>query len=314
MAKKVLVTPRSFGKHSAAPIELLRANGLTVVFNPYGRILKREEMRSLIRDVDAVIVGVDPLDRDVLAQAGNLKLIAKYGVGTDNIDMAYAASRGIAVTTTAGANTEAVADYTFALLLAAARKMVPIDRACRRSDWKKVTTVDVYGRTLGLIGLGNIGKAVVRRAAGFKMNILAFDARQDAAFAAEYGVTYTASLEDLLREADFITLHVPLLPSTRHMIGKREFALMKETAVLVNTARGGLIDEQALYEAIALRRIWGAGVDVFEQEPPANKDILALDNIVIGSHCAASTVQAVDNMGLMASEHVIQYLCKGDRR
>ncbi|MBB3111043.1 D-3-phosphoglycerate dehydrogenase [Paenibacillus phyllosphaerae] len=314
MAMKVLVTPRSFGKHSAAPIELLRASGLTVVFNPHGRILEREEMRALIRDADAVIVGVDPLDRDVLAEAGNLKLIAKYGVGTDNIDMEYAASRGIAVTTTAGANTEAVADYTFALLLAAARKMVPIDRACRQSDWKKITTVDVYGRTLGLVGLGNIGKAVVRRAAGFKMNVIAYDAQQDTDFAAEHGVKYTASLDELLREADFITLHVPLLPSTRHMIGEREFALMKETAVLVNTARGGLIDERALLDAMRQGRIWGAGVDVFEQEPPENKGLLSLDNIVIGSHCAASTVQAIDNMGLMASERVIHYLCEGGSR
>lgn len=309
MAFKVLVTPRSFGKHSAAPIEMLRASGFEVTLNPHGRIYSKEEMQLQIRDADAVIVGVDPLDRDVLERAGKLKIIAKYGVGTDNIDTAYAAEHGIAVKTTAGANTDAVADYTFALMLAAARKMIPIDRACRQSDWSKTTTVDVFGRTIGLVGLGNIGKAVVRRAAGFQMNIVAYDAQRDDAFAAEYGVAYVPTLEELLAQADFVTLHVPLLPSTRHMIGARELALMKPTAVLVNTARGGLIDERALYEALRGGRIWGAGIDVFEQEPPDNKELLGLDNIVIGSHCAASTVQAVDNMGLMASGHVIDYLC-----
>lgn len=311
MSMKVLVTPRSFGKHSAAPIEMLRASGFEVMMNPQGRILEKEEMRRHIRDADAVIVGVDPLDRDVLEQAEKLKIIAKYGVGTDNIDIDYASARGIAVKTTLGANTDAVADYTFALMMAVARKVLSIDRACRQSDWQKQTTVDVYGKTLGLIGLGNIGKAVVRRAAGFEMNVLAYDAKPDEAFAAEQGVQYVASVDALLEEADFITLHVPLLPSTRHMIGAGQLARMKETAVLVNTARGGLIDEQALYEALRDGRIWGAGIDVFEQEPPENKAILELDNLVIGSHCAASTVQAVDRMGIMASEHVIHYLCGG---
>jgi len=311
MGMKVLVTPRSFGKHSAAPVEMLRASGFEVVLNPQGRILEKDEMRRHIRDADAVIVGVDPLDRDVLEQADKLKIIAKYGVGTDNIDIDYAASRGIAVKTTLGANTEAVADYTFALMMAVARKVLPIDRACRQSDWQKLTTVDVYGKTLGLIGLGNIGKAVVQRAAGFEMKVLAYDAKPDEAFASERGVTYVASLDALLEQADFVTLHVPLLPSTRHMIGEEQLARMKETAVLVNTARGGLIDEKALYEALRGNRIWGAGIDVFEQEPPDNEELLKLDNIVIGSHCAASTVQAVDRMGIMASEHVIHYLAGG---
>lgn len=314
MGPKVLVTPRSFGKISAAPVDMLKASGFEVVLNPHGRILTKDEMRRQIRDAEAVIVGVDPLDREVLKEAGKLKIIAKYGVGTDNIDTEYAAERGIPVMTSAGANTEAVADYAFALMLAAARRVVNIDAACRLGDWTKPTTVDVYGRTLGLVGLGHIGKAVARRAAGFGMNVLAYDDRRDEAFAAEHGVTYAASLDALLAESDFVSLHVPLMPSTRHMIGGRELALMKPTAVLVNTARGGLIDERALYEALRNGRIWGAGIDVFEQEPPDNTEMLRLDNIVIGSHCAASTVNAVDNMGVMASEHVIQFLSGGISR
>jgi D-3-phosphoglycerate dehydrogenase len=308
MGLNVLVTPRSFGAHSAEPYDLLAGGGLTVIRNPHGRIMAKDEMIAHIGDADAVIVGVDPLDRDVLERAPRLKVIAKYGVGTDNIDMACAAERGIKVTTTAGANTEAVADYTFALLLAAARKVVPIDRACREGDWRKTTAVDVNGRTLGLLGLGQIGKAVVRRARGFGMRVLAYDAVRDEAFAAAGGVVYADSADEILREADFVSLHVPLTDATRHMIGSREFGLMKRTAVLVNTARGGLIDEGALLEALAGGRIWGAGIDVFEKEPPDNRELLELDNLVIGSHCAASTVQAVDNMGMMASRHVLQHL------
>lgn len=308
MALNVLITPRSFGKHSAEPLEMLLSRGLKVMRNPHGRIMEKDEMIECIGEADAVIVGVDPLDREVLERATRLKVIAKYGVGTDNIDVEYATERGIRITTAAGANTEAVADYTFALMLASARKVLPIDRECRDGSWRKMTTLDVNGRTLGLIGLGQIGKAVVRRAAGFGMRILAFDAMRDEAFSSEYGVAYMPSLEAILPEADFITLHVPLTEGTRHMIGRREFALMKETAVLVNTARGGLIDEAALYESLAGGRIWGAGIDVFEQEPPLNRELLRLDNIVIGSHCAASTVQAVDNMGIMAARSVINHL------
>jgi len=309
MSLSVFVTPRSFGKHSSAPLDLLKERGLDVRTNPYGRILTKEEMIASVGDADAIIVGVDPLDRDVLERAPRLRMIAKYGVGTDNIDLEYAASRGIAVTTTIGANTEAVADYTFALMLAAARKVLPIDGGCRRGDWRKLTTVDVYGRTLGLIGLGNIGKAVVRRAAGFAMNVIAFDAVRDEAYAAANGVTYVDTVDEVLAGADFVSLHVPLTERTRHMIAERELGLMKPTAVLVNTARGGLIDEDALYEALRSEKIWGAGVDVFEQEPPENTALFELANLVIGSHCAASTVQAIDNMGIMAARHVIDHLC-----
>jgi len=308
MGLNVLVTPRSFAAHSSEPLDLLSDGGLTVLRNPHGRIMAKEEMIAQIAEADAVIVGVDPLDREVLEKAPRLKVIAKYGVGTDNIDMRFAQERGIKVTTTAGANTEAVADYAFALMLAAARRVLPIDKACREGDWTKRTAVDVNGRTLGLIGLGQIGKAVVRRAKGFGMQVLAYDAVRDEAFASAAGVRYAESVHDLLREADFVSLHVPLTDETRHMIGERELRLMKPTAVLINTARGGLVEEDALCEALKNGIIWGAGIDVFEKEPPDNPELLSLDRLVIGSHCAASTVQAVDKMGVMASRQVLNHL------
>ncbi|HTG68008.1 MAG TPA: phosphoglycerate dehydrogenase [Candidatus Udaeobacter sp.] len=307
MTYKVMVTPRSFGKGNSQPIDMLREKGCELVLNPYGRILSKQEMAEMIKDVDAVIVGVDPIDQEVLEQAPKLKVISKYGVGTDNIDLNYAREKGIPVTVTAGANKDAVADYTIALMLAAARRMIPIDKGCRQLNWNKITSVDVWGKTLGLIGLGAIGKGVAARAKGFNMNIMAYDLMKDEAYAAEHQIEYV-SLDKLLQNADFISLHLPLTDKTHHIIGAKELASMKETAVIVNTARGGLIHEQALLDALREERIWGAGMDVFEQEPPQDKGFLELDNLVIGSHCAASTYQAIENMGVMAAANVLEYL------
>jgi D-3-phosphoglycerate dehydrogenase len=275
--------------------------------NPFGRILSKQEMIELISEVDAIIVGVDPLDQDVLSHARQLKVIAKYGVGTDNIDVDYATSRGIPITVTQGANVDAVADYTLALMLAVARRIVPIDRACRIGDWGKITTLDVSGKTLGIVGLGNIGKAVAKRAAGFDMRVLAFDVYRDEAYAARHGIEYVP-FDELLRQSDFISLHAPLNDKNRYLISYEQFEWMKRTAIVVNTARGGLIDEQALLWALREERIWGAGIDVFEREPPETPELLQLDNLVIGSHCAASTVQAIENMGVLAAGSVIQVL------
>jgi D-3-phosphoglycerate dehydrogenase len=307
MSFKVMVTPRSFGKSSRAPLEMLEDRQCDVMLNPYGRILSKQEMIELIPEADAVIVGVDPLDEEVLKHARKLKVISKYGVGTDNIALSFAGQRGIKVTVTAGANTEAVADYAMALMLSCARKVIRIDQGCRQLDWTKITTVDVFGKTLGLMGLGAIGKGVAARAKGFNLKVLAYDVFQDEAYAAEHGIEYVP-LDDLLQQSDFISLHLPLTEQTRQMISYPQFEQMKKTAVIVNTARGGVIDEKALLWALRENRIWGAGIDVFEQEPPADRELLELDNIVIGSHCAASTFQAIENMGIMAAANVLRGL------
>jgi len=306
--KKVVVTPRSFGKTDPAPFELLKSRGYDVVCNPFGRILTKDEMKALLADADGIIVGVDPLDREVLTAAPRLKAISKYGVGTDNIDMNCAAERGITVSLARGSNTEAVADYAFALMMAVARKVAAIDRACREGIWKAEPTIDIYGKTLGLLGLGAIGRAVARRASGFGMKVMAYDLFRDEAAAAALGIAYVDSLDTLLCEADFISLHVPLDENTAGIVGGAQFERMKPTAVLVNTARGGLIDEAALLEALRTGRIWGAGIDVFEQEPPDNPELLAMDNLVAGSHCAASTRGAIGQMGLIASRNLIEQL------
>jgi len=307
MAFKILITPRSFGKNDPTPINMLKEHGYEIVINPYGRMLTKSEMLEHLRDADGVIVGIDPIDAEVIAGAGKLKAIAKYGVGMDNIDVAFAESRNIAVTKTLGANSDSVAEFAVTLMLSVARRSVYFDAECRKSNWIKSSTIQMTGRTLGIIGLGAIGKLVAKKVKGFDMSVIVYDAFQDQEYAAANGVEYV-DLETLLRRSDFISLHVPLIDSTKKMISTPQFELMKKTAVIVNTARGGLIDEDALIFALKSKRIWGAGIDVFEEEPNIRPELLTLENVVLGPHCSASTLEAVDNMGIMSANNMIRSL------
>ena len=301
---RVLVTPRSFAKTDRRPLELLEAAGCEVIRNPRGEILSREEMLALVRDVDGIIVGVDPLDREVLQAAGRLRAIAKYGVGVDNIDMEYARERGIPVSVTRGANANAVADYAFALMLTAARGVSRADRACRQGRWERVSGLDVWGKTLGILGLGAIGRGVAARGRGFQMRGLAYDLYRDEAYAASQGIEY-ASLEEVLAQADFVSLHLPLTADTERVINSGTIGLMKPGAVLVNTARGGLVDEEALFAALREGRLAGAALDVFREEPPHIEGLETLENLVVSAHCAAASPSASEQMGLLSAQNLL---------
>jgi D-3-phosphoglycerate dehydrogenase len=304
---KVLVTPRSYGKTDPEVFHTLERAGLTVVRNDTGGILDKETIIKLIADCAGVILGVDPMDSDVIAAAPQLKAIAKYGVGIDNIDIEAAEERGIKVSRTVGANAEAVADYTFALMMAVARKVVLIDSKCRTGDWRKITTRDISHSVLGLLGFGAVAKQAATRARGFDMKVLAHDVYWDEDYAAAHGVM-RATPEEIYRECDFISLHLPLTEETRGFIGKEQLEQMKSSAILINTARGGLIDETELLAALKNGRIYGAGIDVFAEEPPNDPAWFSLENVVIGSHCAASTEGAARCMGRMATENLIRDL------
>ncbi|MGM9606545.1 MAG: phosphoglycerate dehydrogenase [Oscillospiraceae bacterium] len=304
---KVLITPRSYGKTDPAVFEMLEQAGLDVVRNETGYIFTKEQMLERIAGCDGVIVGVDPMDEDVINAAPRLKAIAKYGTGVDNIDLDAAARRGIKVSVTAGANSEAVADCAFGMLIAMARKLVAIDAECRRKNWKKITTKDVSRATLGIVGMGAIGKLMVRRARGFDMQVIAYDPMWDEAFAGQYGVE-RVSLDELFTRSDYISLHVPLIPSTREMVGAEQLRMMKKDAVLINCARGELIDENALLDALERKEIGSAALDVFVREPPDDPRWYTLDNLLLGSHCAASTTGAARNMGRMATANLIRDL------
>lgn len=304
---KILVTPRSFGKNNPELFHRLREAGLDVIRNDTGGILSEDAIKEKLAPCAGVILGVDPMNAAVLAVAPQLRAIAKYGVGLDNIDLEVCKARGIAVSRTVGANSNAVADYALTLMLAVARKATFIDRRCRERDWSKITGIDLYGKTLGIVGLGAIGKCVARRARGFDMKILAQDVVWDEDYAREAGIE-RADVDRICREADFISLHTLLTDETRGLINARRLGAMKKNAVIVNTARGGLIDEAALLAALREGRIYGAGLDVFEQEPPADPAWYALDNLVMGSHCSSSTTGATEAMGRMAVDNLLRDL------
>ncbi|HML67699.1 MAG TPA: phosphoglycerate dehydrogenase [Clostridia bacterium] len=305
--EQILITPRSFGKTDPTPFTLIREAGYEILENKTGGILSKEQMIEAIASVAGVIIGVDPLDREVISAGKSLRAIAKYGVGTDNIDVPYAKECSIKLSTTAGANSNAVADYAFTLMLACARRVCEINARCHQGDWGKVIGTDLYGKTLGILGLGAIGKGVAKRAQGFDMNILAYDVFWDEAYAQAHGIRQ-ADPNTIFSCCDFISLHLPLNNDTLGIVNADAFRRMKRTAILINTARGGLIDESALIQALSTQQILAAGIDVFEKEPPENTVLYSLPNLVMGSHCAASTVGASEAMSLLAVQNLLSDL------
>lgn len=305
--EKVLVTPRSFGRTDTSVFDSLKSAGYEVVLNPYGQVLTKEQMKSAIEDVVGVIIGIDPLNDEVLSCGKKLRAIAKYGVGTDNIGKAYCASHNIHISVTQGANANAVADYTFALLMACARNLTVINDHCHRKNWSKIIGADIYKKTIGILGLGAIGKGVARRAMGFDMKVLAYDLVWDENYAAANNIVF-AEPATLFGESDFICLHLPLTEKTENIINAESIARMKPTAIVINTARGGLVDEEALIDALKNKRILAAGLDVFREEPPKNEALYALENLIMGSHCAASTTDASTMMSTMAARNLINDL------
>lgn len=256
----------------------------------------------------------DRLSADVIGQLdSSVKLLAQVAVGYDNIDVPAATRRGILITNTPGVLTETTADFAWALLMAAARRIPEAHQFVHEGKWKTwlidlLAGQDVHGATLGIFGMGRIGQAVARRARGFSMKVLYHDAiRLPEYLEGEFGVAYV-SKEDLLRDSDFVSLHVPLLPETRHMISRAELGLMKSTAVLVNTSRGPVVDEPALAEALEKGRIWSAGLDVFEREPAIEERLLKLPNVVVAPHIASASIATRKRMSMMAVENAAAFL------
>jgi glyoxylate reductase len=253
----------------------------------------------------------DWIDAALMDAAPKLRVISNLAVGYDNINVAEATKRGIFVGHTPGVLTETTADLAFALLMAAARRVVEADSYTREGRWKTwgpaiLQGQDIHHATLGIIGLGRIGAEVAKRGKGFNMRVLYCDTVRRNEEEKRLGVEYVPELAKLLSVSDFISLHVPLLPETHHLIGAVEFALMKPTAVFVNTSRGPVVDETALYEALKSRRIFAAGIDVTEVEPiPLNAPLLTLDNIVITPHIASASFTTRKNMALMAAENLL---------
>jgi len=291
-------------------LEILRKH-CEVEVNKEDRVLTKEEIIAGIKGKDALLcLLTDTIDEDIIEANPNLKVIANYAVGYNNVDVNAASKYGIPVTNTPGVLTDTTADLTFALLLSAARRIVESDkymRAGKYKGWapKLLLGYDIYGKKLGIIGFGRIGSAVAKRAAGFGMKILYYehDGPKDTGIDAEF-----MEFEELLREADFVTLHVPLNERTKHMISHKEFEIMKTNAILINTSRGSVVNEEALVKALQTGEIAGAGLDVFEDEPAMKPGLAELDNAVIVPHIGSATIDTRNKMATMAAENVIAAL------
>ncbi|MEH7416230.1 D-glycerate dehydrogenase [Neobacillus drentensis] len=278
----------------------------------------REILLKEIENIEGLIcLLTDKIDEEVIRKAKQLKIISNLAVGYNNIDVQAAAKKEIIVTNTPGVLTETTADLTFALLMAAARRLVNASDSVRNGEWgawslMQHTGQDIFGATLGIIGLGRIGEALVKRANGFDMNVLYYNRTRKLEKEQELGIHYS-ELKDLLQQSDYVCLMLPYSPDVHHLIGKEELSLMKQSAILINTARGGIVDEEALYEALRNGDIWAAGLDVFEQEPiPMDHPLLSLSNVVTLPHIGSASVKTRMRMAHLAADNVVKVLYGGD--
>ena len=307
MSLKVVVGSRSRSRSKEA-MEILEKNGYILELNPFDRTMTEDELIERIKGASALVAGSDKVTKRVLeAGSPTLKIVAKQGVGYNTIDIEAAKELGIAVTITPGANSKSVADLTMGLILNAARNISGMDRAIRNKEWYRYTGCELNNKIIGIVGMGHIGGEVAKRAYAFGMKILAYDIypRQD--FIEKYNVTYV-SLEKLFKQSDVITLHAPAIKATENMINRDSLNLMKSTAILVNAARGELINEEDLYEALKNKKIGFAALDVYKNEPLKNSKLTDLENIVFTAHAGAYTKSAIIGAGVIASEEIVRVL------
>jgi D-3-phosphoglycerate dehydrogenase / 2-oxoglutarate reductase len=307
---KVLITPAPLAGLEGQHLKVLREAGFETVFPPVARQLTEEELLQQLRGIKATIAGSEPYTPRVLQAHPDLRVIARAGVGYDAVNLEAATANATAVTIAPGTNQDSVAEHTFALILALAKNLISQHQGTRSGTWPRQANLPLRGRTLGIAGLGRIGKSVAIRGAAFAMKLLAYEPFPDHAFVKQYGVELV-SMDRLLAEADYLTLHMPLTPESRQVLNRQSLARMKPTAFLVNTARGGLVNEPDLTEALRAKRLAGAAIDVFEEEPPPrNHPLFALDNVVFTPHSAGVDLQSRDDMALSAARSIVA-LSKG---
>jgi D-3-phosphoglycerate dehydrogenase / 2-oxoglutarate reductase len=309
--RKVLIAPMTLATQEGPFQKVLREAGFELVYPSRPAQLTEDELLLAIQGVKGALAGSEPYTRRIIESNPELRVIARAGVGYDAVDLAAATERGVAVTITPGTNHDCVAEHTFGLILALAKDLIPQHLAVKAGEWPRRPNLPLRGRNLGIAGLGRIGKAVAIRGASFGMRLLAHEPFPDQAFVAQYKITLLP-FDRLLAESDYLTLHVPLSPESRHLINERTLGLMKPTAFLINTARGGLICERDLVKSLQSRQIAGAALDVFEQEPtPADHPFFQLDNVVFTPHAAGVDLQSRDDMAMSAAQAIIS-LSRGE--
>lgn len=296
----------TFGIFNKVPVERLEDAGCEVRLNPYGRPLTPAEIVEHAKDADVIILGNDRLDSATIGKLPNLKLVVRHGAGLDNIDFSELGKRDITVANTPGANKEETADLTFALILDLARMVTQSINQLKGGVWNKIPGRTLYGKTIGIIGVGAIGMAVASRAMGFGMDILGNDIVQRDE-AARFGLLYT-SLNELLSASDVVAIHAPLTSATKNLIGARELKRMKPGALLINTARAGVVREAALEKALMSGHLGGYAVDVYAKEPPDPTSYMSLPNVLTTPHIGSSTMEANLRMGDMAVDNILAFM------
>ncbi len=306
-ANKIVIMPAIFSEADDEPVKALQKAGYEVVQNSLRRDLSEDEIITLLDGAIAMIVGEETISRRVIEHARHLKMISKFGVSVENIDMDMARERGIVVTSTPGAHQVSVAELAIALMLGLARSVPRMDLDIRRQKWVRPTGIEVMGKTLGIIGVGQVGKEVAKRAIAIGMNVLGFDRAPDQKFADLHGIEYVLA-DQLLKESDFVTIHLSLTPDTVGFLTRDRVRRMKAGAFLINMARPEFIDEDAVYEALKGKRLRGAAFDILTPEPPLGHLFLELDNVIMTARAGSRTEETVQRQAEMAAENAVAAL------
>lgn len=308
MRMKVLIGQRFFGEG----ISLLEER-FELIIRDDDKQMTREEIKELIKDADAALfMATTRIDKDLLEDALKLKVSANFAVGVDNVDIEYANSRNLIITNTPDVVTNATVEMTWALIFATSRRIIEADALVRSKTWEGfrpnlLLGKSIYGKTLGIIGAGRIGQEVGKRAKCFNMKVIYSGNTRKVDFEKETGAKFV-ELDELLREADIVTIHAPFTKQTEDLISRKELALMKKSAIFINAARGGFVNEDDLIEALKNSDIWGAGLDVFKNEPHIRSEFFELDNVVLSPHIGTAEEETRDQMGILAAKNIIEVL------
>jgi len=303
MSKKVLITSRSFGQVSEEPLNILKENGIEVDFQ--NDEYNEEKFQSIIGNYDALIIGAHEFSSKAMEKAKKLKIICKHGAGLDNINLEAARKYNIRVTNVPATNSNAVADLAFGLMLDVARKISFAASRVKDGLWERVIGTDVCYKTLGVIGFGAIGKNVAKRAGGFGMKVLAYDPYVTD-LPDGFPHVSLVTFEDIIKHSDFISVHVPLNDATRNLIGREQMEMMKKGSFIINTSRGGIVNEEALYEYLKNGHLAGAGLDVTEKEPPTDSPLLTLDNVTVVPHIGMYSKEAINAVSVICARNVVK--------
>jgi D-3-phosphoglycerate dehydrogenase len=307
MSKEILIISSKFRETTETYRDLLEREGCTLAERDIQYPITEDHLAEIIKDADGLITGLEKVTPKVLENANRLKVISAGGVGYDHIDLEAATAKGIAVCNCAGCNNRSVAELAFGMMLSLSRQIYQSDRAMRNGEWGRFTGPELWGKTIGIVGLGRVGKSVAQLARGFGMRILANDVAWDITYADEYGISYVP-LDRLLQESDYVTLHTPLTPWTHNLISERELDMMKQSAYLINTARGPIVKEDALCKALEHGKIAGAGLDVFVVEPTNNCAFTEFENVIITPHIGGASNEAYERSLQLALMNVTSVL------